>query len=199
MSRAFIKENDLEHAGIDIPERPISSEKNYVTPTGLENLKNTLNELDIERQSFITAEESLAKKGSDIDFTLGYPEKGELSINNSNIIQQKMRVERDIRYISARLKSAILVNPLTQNKEIVLFSAKVEVLTSTNKKKYFQIVGEDQANIKENKISYLSPLSKLLIGSHINDEVVWNKPSGNEILTITNIYYCGQTSPNHDK
>ena len=135
MSRAFIKENDLEHAGIDIPERPISSEKNYVTPTGLENLKNTLNELDKERQFLIAAEESLAKEGSDIDFTLGYPGKEELSVNNSNINQQKMRVERDIRYISARLKSAILVNPLTQNKEIVLFSAKVEVLTSTNKKK----------------------------------------------------------------
>ena len=39
MSRAFVKENDLEHAGIDIPERPISPEKNYVTPNGLKNLK----------------------------------------------------------------------------------------------------------------------------------------------------------------
>ena len=195
MSRAFIKENDLEHAGIDIPERPISSEKNYVTPTGLENLKNTLNELDKERQFLIAAEESLAKEGSDIDFTLGYPGKEELSVNNSNINQQKMRIERDIRYISARLKSAILVNPLTQNKEIVLFSAKVEVLKTDNKKQCFEIVGEDEANIKANKISYLSPLSKLLIGCHINDEIVWNKPSGNEILTITNIYYCVQTNP----
>jgi|TARA_B100000795_G_C22699156_1_gene398898 transcription elongation factor GreB len=170
MSRAFIKENDLEHAGIDIPERPISQEKNYVTPNGLEDLKNALRDLDRERQSFI---------GND----------------NSNIYQKKMRIERDIRYISARLKSAILVNPLTQNKEIVLFSAKVEVMTARNNKQFFEIVGEDEANIKDSKISYLSPLSKLLIGSHINEEVVWNKPSGNEILTITNIYYCGQANP----
>ena len=172
MSRAFIKENDLEHAGIDIPERPISLEKNYVTPTGLDNLKKRLDDLDKERQSFV---------GND----------------NSNITQKKMRIERDIRYLSARLKSAILVNPLTQNKEIVLFSARVEVLTENNKKQYFQIVGEDEENIKENKISYLSPLSKLLIGCHISDEVFWNKPSGNEILTITNIYYCGQTNSHH--
>mgnify|MGYP006084929079 CR=1 FL=1 len=172
MSRAFIKETDLEHAGIDIPERPISQEKNYVTPAGLEDLKNTLKILDMQRQSFT---------GS----------------NDSNINQKKMRVERDIRYISSRLKSAILVNPLTQNKEIVLFSAKVEILTGNNKKQYFEIVGEDEANIKENKISYLSPLSKLLIGSRVNDEIVWNKPSGNEILTISNIYYCGQTNPSH--
>ncbi len=172
MSRAFIKENDLEHAGIDIPERPISLETNYVTPTGLKNLQSTLDNLDEERRSFIGNE-------------------------NSNIKQKKMRVERDIRYFSSRLKSAILVDPLTQNKEIILFSAKVEVLSTDNKKHQFEIVGEDEANIKKNKISYLSPLAKSLIGNRINDEVIWNKPSGNEILSITNIYYCGQTNPNH--
>ena len=172
MSRAFIKENDLEHAGIDIPERPISPETNYVTPNGLKDLQSTLNNLDKERQSFIGNE-------------------------NSNIKQKKMRVERDIRYFSSRLKSAILVDPLNQNKEIILFSAKVKVLSVNNKKYEFEIVGEDEADIKKNKISYLSPIAKSLIGSRINDEVVWNKPSENEILTITNIYYCGQTNPDH--
>ena len=172
MSRAFIKENDLEHAGIDIPERPISPETNYVTPNGLKDLQSTLNNLDKERQSFIGNE-------------------------NSNIKQKKMRVERDIRYFSSRLKSAILVDPLNQNKEIILFSANVEALSNNNKKYEFEIVGEDEANIKENKISYLSPIAKLLIGNRINDEIIWNKPSGNEILTITNIYYCGQTNPHH--
>tara|TARA_B100000768_G_C11277073_1_gene376492 strand:- start:2011 stop:2532 length:522 start_codon:yes stop_codon:yes gene_type:complete len=172
MSRAFVKENDLEHAGIDIPERPISQEKNYVTPDGLEMLRNRLDNLASERESFIDSD-------------------------NSNIKQKKLRIDRDIRYLSARLKSAILVNPLTQNNEMVLFSAKVEVMTENNNIQYFQIVGEDEANIKENKISYLSPLAKLLIGCRIDDEVIWNKPSGNEILTISNIYYCGQTSPSH--
>ena len=106
-----------------------------------------------------------------------------------------MRIERDIRYYSSRLKSAILIDPSIQNKEIILFSAKVEVSSANNKKYEFEIVGEDEVNIKENKISYLSPIAKSLIGSRINDEVIWNKPSGNEILTITNIYYCGQTNP----
>ena len=58
MSRAFIKETDLEHAGIDIPERPISQEKNYVTPAGLEDLKNTLKILDMQRQSFTGGNDS---------------------------------------------------------------------------------------------------------------------------------------------
>ena len=172
MSRAFIKENDLEHAGIDIPERPVSLEINYVTPSGLKNLQHSIDNLDKERKSLIGNEES-------------------------NFIQKKMRIERDIRYYSSRLKSAILIDPSIQNKEIILFSAIVEVLSVKNKKYEFEIVGEDEADIKENKISYLSPLAKSLIGSRINDEVVWNKPSGNEILSITNIYYCGQTNPHH--
>tara|TARA_B110000259_G_C13720249_1_gene284147 strand:+ start:50 stop:571 length:522 start_codon:yes stop_codon:yes gene_type:complete len=172
MSRAFIKENDLEHAGIDIPERPVSLEINYVTPSGLKNLQHSIDNLDKERKSLIGNEES-------------------------NFIQKKMRIERDIRYYSSRLESAILVDPSIQNKEIILFSANVEALSNNNKKYEFEIVGEDEANIKENKISYLSPIAKLLIGNRINDEIIWNKPSGNEILTVTNIYYCGQTNPHH--
>ena len=62
MSRAFVKENDLEHAGIDIPERPISQEKNYVTPVGLGELKSMLDKLDSERQSFVGNEKSDIKQ-----------------------------------------------------------------------------------------------------------------------------------------
>ena len=50
MSRAFVKENDLEHAGIDIPERPISYEPNYVTPNGLKLLNIQIDALQIERE-----------------------------------------------------------------------------------------------------------------------------------------------------
>ncbi len=167
MSRAFIKENDLEHAGIDIPERPVSNETNYVTPNGFKELKEKLNSLDSEWR--------LLKE-----------------LESSNSKQKKLRIERDLRYFSSRLKSAILIDPSNQDKNIVLFSAIVEVLSSKNKKYKFEIVGEDEANIKLSKISYLSPLAKSLIGSRIDDKVIWNKSPEQEILTITNIYYCIQ-------
>ena len=51
MSRAFVKENDLEHAGIDIPERPLSDELNYVTPNDLKILKETIDGLEKEREN----------------------------------------------------------------------------------------------------------------------------------------------------
>jgi len=163
MSRAFVKENDLEHAGIDIPERPISPEINYVTTKGLAELKKILVKLESERNNLV---------GDDV--------------TNS---QKKMRIERDLRYFSNRIESAILINPSNQSKDIILFSAKVDVLNESGENLHFEIVGEDEANIKTHKISYISPLAKALIGHKLNDEVVWHKPSGEEVLIINNIIY----------
>ena len=103
--------------------------------------------------------------------------------------QKKMQLERDLRYFVNRLESAILVNPQEQDKNKVLFSAYIDVENELGDILNFQIVGEDEANVKINKIAYNSPLAKALIGNTLDDEVVWKKPSGSEILTIVNIQY----------
>ena len=164
MSRAFVKENDLEHAGIDVPERPISSEKNYVTPNGLVELEEKISNLEEERKKSSLTTDSINK-------------------------QKKLQLERDLRYFINRLESAILVNPQEQDKNKVLFSALVDVENELGDILNFQIVGEDEANVKINKIAYTSPLAKALIGNAVDDEVVWKKLSGSEILTIVNIQY----------
>ena len=164
MSRAFVKENDLEHAGIDVPERPISSEKNYVTPYGYKELEEKILILEEERTKTSLNTDSIHK-------------------------QKKMQLERDLRYFINRLESAILVNPQEQDKNKVLFSASVDIENELGEILNFQIVGEDEANVKENKIAYNSPLAKALIGNAVDDEVIWMKPSGSEILTIVNIQY----------
>ena len=96
MSRAFVKENDLEHAGIDVPERPISSEKNYVTPDGLMELEEKISNLEEERTKSALITDSIHK-------------------------QKKLQLERDLRYFINRLESAILVSPKEQDKNKVLF------------------------------------------------------------------------------
>tara|TARA_B100000767_G_C19608453_1_gene468820 strand:- start:116 stop:622 length:507 start_codon:yes stop_codon:yes gene_type:complete len=164
MSRAFVKEDDLEHAGIDIPERPISSAANYVTPFGYIELEKKIIELESMRLSYIDS----------VDV---------------NLIQKKMRVERDLRYFASRLNSAILIDPDKQPKDTILFSAKVDVLTESEENLTFEIVGEDESDIQKNKISYTSPLAKSLIGQRTNEEVIWKKPSGDTILLVTKIYY----------
>ena len=164
MSRAFVKEDDLEHAGIDIPERPVSSLTNYVTPFGYDELERNIMELEVMRQNYIDSEDI-------------------------SLVQKKMRVERALRYFSSRLNSAVLVDPNKQPKDIILFSAKVDVLTESEDNLTFEIVGEDESDIQKNKISYASPLAKSLIGHRLNDEVVWSKPSGDTVLFVSKIYY----------
>ena len=165
MSRAFVKENDLEHAGIDIPERPLSDEPNYVTPNGLKLLNEKIDALELER-------ESLRKK------------------NDDPILKQKIAViERDMRYYAARIESAILAAPKDEAHGTVLFGAKVTVKDENGMSSTFEIVGEDEADIHQGKVSYLSPLAEALIGSKVSDEVIWEKPIGDTYLTIQEITY----------
>ena len=165
MSRAFVKENDLEHAGIDIPERPLSDELNYVTPNGLKLLNTQIDALEVERAQ-------LKNKKDD------------------PIARQKIAiVERDMRYYAARIESAILTAPEAEDHSMVLFGAKVTVEDEEGKLSTYEIVGEDEADIHQGKVSYLSPLAEALIGAKLNDEVTWEKPMGDTYLTIQKIEY----------
>ena len=103
MSRGFVKEDDLEHAGTDLPERPLSEHANYVTPAGLKQLQMQSAELDQERQQLTPRKEDA-------------------------VIQQRLgMIDRDLRYLRACLERAILVEHANQPKSIVLFGATVEV------------------------------------------------------------------------
>ena len=165
MSRAFVKENDLEHAGIDIPERPLSEEPNYVTPRGLSLLNQTIDNLEKEREALITKKD------------------------DPMVRQKIVMIERDMRYVAARIESAILTNPQEEDPSHVLFGAKVTVEDEDGASLTFEIVGEDEANIHEGRVSYLSPLAEALLGGAVGDEVVWEKPMGKSYLTIQKISY----------
>jgi transcription elongation factor GreB len=165
MSRGFVKEDDLEHAGTDLPERPVSSHPNYVTPEGLRQLKNNANELDKERSTLV-------------------------SIKDDEAAKQKLAiVDRDLRYLSARLEQAILVEPANQDKSVALFGATVKVEDEEGNILRFHIVGEDEADITQQKVSYVSPIAEALIGRKVGDSVTWKRPAGLLQLEIIEINY----------
>ncbi len=164
MSRAFVKENDLEHAGIDIPERPVSQLPNYVTPNGYKQLKEMIDLIEKEINAIKELEDSPETK------------------------QNKMKLERDLRYYLKRLETAILIDKHEERNK-VLFGAHVILIDDNDDFYKFQIVGEDEADIKQNKLSYVSPLAKELIGSSIGDEVIWQRAEGNKIVFIDSINY----------
>jgi len=165
MSRAFVKENDLEHAGTDLPERPQSEHPNYVTPTGLAQLQQQLAALEQERLQWSPLKED-------------------------PMARQKMAViDRDLRYLQGRLERAIPVNPAEQAQDIALFGAIVEVEDEEGVTHVFEIVGEDEADIHSHKVSWVSPLAKALIGQKVGESVVWRRPVGDLALDIVNIRY----------
>ena len=164
MSRAFVKENDLEHAGIDIPERPVSQLPNYVTPNRHKQLKEIIHLIETEIKSIKELEESPENK------------------------QNKMKLERDLRYYLNRFETALLIDKHEDNNK-VLFGAHVILIDENDETYKFQIVGEDEADIKQNKLSYVSPLAKELIGSLIGDEVIWKRADGNRVVFIDSINY----------
>lgn len=165
MSRGFVKEDDLEHAGTDLPERPVSTHPNYVTPAGLALLEAQAQALAEERRILNTRKDD----------------------PTSN--QRLAVVERDLRYLSARLETAVLVDPKQQNQHTVLFGAQVNVEDENGQQHTFIIVGEDEANIAEHKVSYISPIARALIGRKVGDSVIWPRPAGNLQLDIIEIHY----------
>lgn len=164
MSRGFVKEDDLEHAGTDVPERTISQHANYVTTNGYRQLELLAETLEKQRVE-------LSHKKDD-----------------QTAMQQLAVVNRDLRYIASRLESALVTQPNADSKAVV-FGATVTVEDEAGDSHTYMIVGEDEADIKASKISYTSPLGQALIGHKLDDSVLWLRPVGNQELTITAIRY----------
>jgi transcription elongation factor GreB len=163
MSRGFVKEDDLELAGTDLPERPVSLAPNYVTPTGLQQLLSQAELLEQERLSLLPNKEDPVK-------------------------QQRLGVvERDLRYLKARLTSTELIDPATQPKDSVLFGAAVTIEDEEGQPHVYKIVGEDEADISAQKVSWVSPIAKALLGHKVGESVLWHRPAGDLNLEILEI------------
>ena len=103
--------------------------------------------------------------------------------------EQQSFAEGRIGEIEGKLSNAqiIDVTSIDANGKVV-FGATVEIEDIESEKKVtYQIVGEDEANIKEGRISIGSPIARALIGKEEEDVVTVNAPGGSkeyEILTI---------------
>ena len=165
MSRAFVKEPDGDQAEDDLPERPQSDLPNYITPAGLEDLRARLAELQKENEQLKSESEALASRS------------------------RKKSLEQEIKYLEQRLQSAIVIDPAQQPDDAIRFGATVELLDENDKTWTFTIVGEDEAEPANNRISWASPLAKELMGKQVDDAVVWERPAGRLELEITDFRY----------
>ena len=165
MSRAFVKDED-EHAGGDaLPELPVSPHPNYVTRKGLKQLKDRLAKAQDEH-----ARVHASPEGPERELQLAY-------------------VEREIRWLEARVESAILADIAHENHDEVQFGATVEVVDPQGKTHKYSIVGEDEAHAEKGLVSWVSPLARALTGAGVGDTVTWERPAGDLALVVKSIHY----------
>ncbi|MCB2126883.1 MAG: GreA/GreB family elongation factor [Rhodobacteraceae bacterium] len=157
MSRAFVKEDGPDTE--PLPDLPLSPHPNYVTPRGLQALR--------ERLAATQAE--LLRLKARADRLDRLPEKA---------------AERDIRYVEARLASAIPVDPATQPQGEVAFATCVTVADEEGRETAYEIVGEDEADATRNRIAPQSPLARALLGARVGDWVEWRRPAGTVALEV---------------
>lgn len=105
--------------------------------------------------------------------------------------KRRMReIDRRIRFLSKRLENAIVVDPETrEHTDQVFFAATVTLERANGTEQTIKIVGEDEIDINQNKISWKSPLARALIKAHEGDRVWLNTPEGREHIDILEVRY----------
>jgi transcription elongation GreA/GreB family factor len=142
MSSAFQRELDREDAIPDLPDRPVSTARNLVTPEGLIQIENEV-ERWVEELKRAQAAEDKAHVAS---------------------------AGRELRYWTARRSNAEVVEPIADHTE-VRFGHKVTVECAGGKRRTFRIVGEDQADPAKGMVPYVAPIATALLGKSVGDTV----------------------------
>ena len=166
MSRAFVNEDLQSEAQAELPERPQSEHPNYVTPQGLAALERRLATLVAERSALSDDADEMRREAA------------------------RQRIDRNARYLRARIDRAILVDPDAQPRDEVAFGASVRVCDADGEERVYAIVGEDEADAAVGKVSWVSPLANALMGARVDDVVTWRRPNGNVELEILSIDYA---------
>lgn len=153
--------------------------KNYITPQGLAKLKAEYHELmHVERPKVVEVVAWAASNGDrseNADYQYG---------------KKRLReIDRRVHFLTKRIEDAEIVDPQQMKGTKVLFSATVTLSNEDGQEMVYQIVGEDELDPKQGKISWRSPVARALLGKKIGDEVKLVKPSGEDYVTIENVEY----------
>ncbi len=99
-------------------------------------------------------------------------------------------IEGRILELQGKINRARVIDVTKTSTSKIVFGATVSLLdTEKNLKVIYQIVGEDEADLKKGKISYLSPLGKAMIGKEEGDTVIVKAPKGDVEYEVENVEY----------
>ncbi len=155
------------------------STPNYITPHGLQKLKNELKELiHVERPQLVKTVAWAASNGDRSE--------------NADYIYGKRRlreIDRRSAFLTKKIENAQVVDPKSVQSKKIVFGATVKYENEDGESKTVQIVGEDEIDIERGLISWRSPIATALMGKSEGDQTVIKRPAGDLIVDITEVKF----------
>ena len=164
MSRAFVNEDEQQEVPFAAPRADLpQGVTNYVTPAGLEGL--------LQEKEDLLDELKALNEGD---------EHGKLyAVKVLNIKLQKLE---------NRIVTAQIINHEEQDKSEVRFGSTVTLqIGRSSKTRQLQIVGVDEANLKEGKIAFTSPLGNMLMNKKVGERAVLKLENGESVFKVLEI------------
>ena len=180
VSKAFTKESDGDdEADSTAPAALPPDFKNYITPAGLKRLHDELDKLwRVDRPKLV---DTIAWAASN----------GDRSENGDYIYgKRKLReIDRRIRFLNQRIDAALVVDNAGKTHDKVYFGATVTYRSESGIERDVTIVGVDELDAGDTRVSWRSPLARALLTAAAGDTVTLRAPRGPERLTIVAVRY----------
>src|SRR3954466_11376395 len=164
-------------------DEPAAQAKNYITPGGLQRLKD-------EHRFLLTRERPAVA-----EVVAWAASNGDRS-DNADYRYGKRRlrqIDGRIRFLTKRIEAAEVVDPEApragQAKTRAFFGATVRYANAAGAERVVSIVGTDEVDLNRNHISWMSPLARALMKSASGDSVILQAPGGTEYLTVLDVRY----------
>jgi len=188
MSKAFTKETDgdseeLEDAAEEAAEEQPAGFKNYITPSGLQRLRDELKFLLTRERPAVTQVVAWAAANGDRSENADY-QYGKRRLR---------QIDRRIRFLTKRIDAAEVVDPEAPRSgraaTHVFFGATVRYTNAADVERIVSVVGLDEVDLDRNRISWQSPLARALMKAGPGDSVVLHAPGGKERLEVLDVRY----------
>ena len=163
---------------------PTKKGSKYITPEGARKLTEELRYLwEVERPQVTTRVADAAAQGDRSE--------------NAEYIYGKKRlreIDSRIRFLTNRLDGITVVNHIPDDQDKVYFGAFVTLEDEEGEAVEYRIVGPDEFNVADGKLSMDSPLSKAMLGKRVEDKIKVFSPKGVRVLYISKIRYFEKSS-----
>jgi transcription elongation factor GreB len=157
--------------------------KNYITPDGLQRLKDEHRFLLVRERPAVTAVVAWAAGNGDRSENADY-QYGKRRLR---------QIDRRIHFLTKRIDAAEVVDPGTPRAgraaTRIFFGATVRYANASGHERVVSIVGTDEVDLNRNHISWVSPLARALMKAGPGDRVVLHAPGGTEQLVILDVRY----------